>query len=138
MADKHESAYGHSALVEARIEIGFFPNDLMPELLELNQEWSAPLRTTPIIPSNNTSPAAYIIYYKPGTSMEDNISFFVRPPDGPNRPYTIEDAARNVLASGKTVEDISVEWKTLDARKVGPGGYKRQNGFSSHNLLCLP
>jgi len=138
MADKHESVYGHSTLVEARIEIGFFPNDLMPELLEFNQEWSDSLRTTPVIPSNNTSPAAYVIYYKPGTSMADNITFFVRPPDGAGRPYTMEDAARNVLASGKTVEDISVEWKTFDARKVGPEGYKRQNVYSSRNLLSLP
>lgn len=40
--------------------------------------------------------------------------------------------------SAKTVQDISVEWKSFDARKVGPEGYKRQNVFSSHPLLGLP
>jgi len=138
MADKHESVYGHSSLVEAGIEIGFFQSDLMPELLELNQEWADSLRTTPIISPNNTSPAAYVIYYKPGTSMADNISFFVRTPDGPGRPYTLEDSSKNVLASAKTVQDISVEWKSFDARKAGVEGYKRQNVFSSHPLLTLP
>jgi pyrimidine deaminase RibD-like protein len=138
MADKHESVYGHSSLVEAGIEIRFFPNDLMPELLELNREWADSLRTTPIIPPNNTSPAAYVIYYKPGTSMADNISFFIRLPDGAGRPYTLEDASKNVLASAKTVQDISVDWKSFDARKVGPEGYKRQNVFSSDPLLSLP
>ncbi len=70
--------------------------------------------------------------------MADNISFFVRPPHGAGRPYTLEDASKNVLASAKTVQDISVDWKSFDARKVGPEGYKRQNVFSSHPLLSLP
>ena len=39
-ADKDESVYGHSTLVEAGIEIGFFPHDLMQELLVLNKTWS--------------------------------------------------------------------------------------------------
>ena len=68
MADKHESVYGHASLVEAGIEIGFFPNDLMQELLALNKEWSDLLRVKPIVPPNDTSRLANVSYYKLGTS----------------------------------------------------------------------
>jgi pyrimidine deaminase RibD-like protein len=138
MADKHESVYGHSSLVEASIEIGFFSNDLMPELLALNKKWSDSLRTEPITLPNDTKPIATVTYYKPGTSMADNTNFSVRPPDRADRPYTVEDASRNVLASGRTLQEISVEWKGMDTRRVVVEGLIRQTVYSSHPLLNLP
>src|SRR5208337_3334487 len=72
IADKDESVYGHPSLVEAGIEIGFFPHDLMQELLVLNKAWSDSLRVKPIVPPNDTSPLANVSYYKLGTSMQDN------------------------------------------------------------------
>jgi pyrimidine deaminase RibD-like protein len=138
MADKHESVYGHYSLVEAGIEIGFFPNDLMPELLALNKQWSDSLRTEPITLPNNTEPIATVTYYKPGTSMADNTNFSVRPPDHSDRPFTVEDASRNVLASGRTPQEISVEWKRMDTRRVVVEGLIRQTVYSSHRLLSLP
>ena len=33
MADKDESVYGHHTLVEAHIEVGLFPHDLMQDFL---------------------------------------------------------------------------------------------------------
>jgi serine/threonine protein kinase len=110
MADKHESVYGHASLVEAGIEIGFFPNDLMPGLLALNKRWSDSLRTEPIVPPNETSPLANASYYKPGTSMTDNIHLYVRPPRDAGGFFTVEDAAKNVLAHDQTIEEIAVEW----------------------------
>jgi len=67
MADKDESIYGHSSLVEAGIEIAFFPNDLMQELLVLNKQWSdSPRSKQGVPPSNDTAPLANVSYYKPG------------------------------------------------------------------------
>ena len=138
MADKHESVYGHSSLVEAGIEIAFFPNDLMPELLALNKKWSDSLRTTPIVPPNNTSPLASVSYYKPGTSMQDNIHLYVRPPQNGAEFYTVEDISRNVLAWGKTLNEIAVKWHQIDDQKVIVEKLLRQNSGSSHRLLSLP
>lgn len=118
MADKHESVYGHASLVEAGIEIGFFPNDLMPGLLALNKGWSDSLRTEPIVPPNETSPLANASYYKPGTSMTDNIHLYVRPPKDADGFLTVEDAVKNVLAYGRTIEEIAVEWHKIDRQKV--------------------
>jgi pyrimidine deaminase RibD-like protein len=109
MADKHESVYGHSTLVEAGIEIAFFPNDLMPALLAINKMWSDTLRTTPVVPPNNTGPLANVSYYKPGTSMQDNIHLYVRPPQTDREFFTIEDNSKNVLAWGKTLDEIAVK-----------------------------
>jgi pyrimidine deaminase RibD-like protein len=118
MADKDESVYGHASLVEAGIEIGFFPSDLMPELLALNKRWSDSLRVKPIVLPNDTDAIAHVSYYKLGTSMQDNIHLFVRPSKEAGGFFTIEDAARNVLAHGRTREEIAVEWRRIDTQKV--------------------
>jgi pyrimidine deaminase RibD-like protein len=137
MADKHESVYGHASLVEAGIEIGFFPNDLMQELLALNKDWSDSLRVTPVIPPNDTSPIASVSYYKLGTSMQDNVHLFVRPPKDAGGFYTVEDAAKNVLAHGRTIEQIAVEWHKIHVQKVHVEKLVRQSTHSSSQLLNL-
>lgn len=137
IADKHESVYGHASLVEAGIEIGFFPNDLMQELLALNKEWSDSLRVHPIVPPNDTSPIANASYYKIGTSMQDNTHLFVRPPKDSGF-YTVEDAAKNVLAHGRTIEEIALEWHKIDSQKVIAEKLVRQSHGSSNQLLSLP
>jgi pyrimidine deaminase RibD-like protein len=136
IADKHESVYGHASLVEAGIEIGFFPNDLMQELLALNKEWSDSLRVQPIVPPNDTSPIANVSYYKLGTSMQDNTHLFVRPPKDVGF-YTVEDAAKNVLAHGRTIEEIAVEWHKIDRQRVIIEKLVRQSYVSSNRLLSL-
>jgi pyrimidine deaminase RibD-like protein len=118
MADKDESVFGHASLVEAGIEIGFFPSDLMPELLALNKRWSDSLRVKPIVLPNDTDAIAYVSYYKLGTSMQDNIHLFVRPSKEAGGIFTIEDAAKNVLAHGRNIEEIGVEWHRIDTQKV--------------------
>jgi hypothetical protein len=135
MADKHESVYGHASLVEAGIEVGFFPNDLLPSLLALNKRWSDSLRTEPIVPPNETSPLANASYYKPGTSMADNIHMFVRPPKEDGGFYTVEDGAKNVLAHGRSVEEIAVEWHKMDRQRVIVEKLIRQNSGGSNQLL---
>lgn len=137
IADKHESVYGHASLVEAGIEIGFFPNDLMQEPLALNKKWSDSLRTKPTVPPNDTTPIANVSYYKLGTSMEDNSHLFLRPPKDDGGFYTVEDAAKNVLAHGRTIEDIAVEWHKIDDQKVIVEKLVRQSSGSSHRLLNL-
>ena len=137
IADKHESVYGHASLVEAGMEIGFFPNDLMQELLALNKEWSDSLRVHPIVPPNDTGPIANVSYYKIGTSMQDNTHLFVRPPKDCGF-YTVEDAAKNVLAHGRTIEEIALEWHKIDRQKVIAEKLVRQSHGSSNQLLNLP
>jgi pyrimidine deaminase RibD-like protein len=136
MADKHESVYGHSSLVEAGIEIGFFPNDLMQELLILNKGWSDSLRLKQgVPPPNDTSPLANVSYYKPGTSMADNTHFFVRPPWTAGGFFTVEDALRNVLAYGRTPEEIAIEWHRMDKQKVILEKLVRQSYGGSNRLF---
>ena len=119
MADKDESVYGHSSLAEAGIEIGLFPKDLMQELIALNKRWSDSLRLKPTAPPpNDTNAIANVSYYKPGTSMQNNIHLVVRPPKEVGGFYTIEDSAKNVLAHGRTLEEIGVEWRRIDTQKV--------------------
>jgi pyrimidine deaminase RibD-like protein len=138
MADKHESVYGHSSLVEAGIEIGFFPNDLMPELLALNKRWSDSLRSKQgFPPPNDTSPLANVSYYKPGTSMADNTHFFVRPPWTAGGFFTVEDALKNVLAYGRTLEEIAIEWHRIDDQKVIVEKLIRQSYGSSNRLFSF-
>ena len=137
LADKDETVYGHSYLSEAGIEIGLFPKDLMQELLALNKEWSDSLRVKPIVPPNDTNAIADVSYNKPGTPMTDNIHLFVRPPKGAGGFYTIEDAAKNVLAHGRTLEEIGVEWRRIDIQKVLVEKLNRQgygNGSGSRLL----
>jgi len=69
-------------------------------------------------PPNDTSPLANVSYYKPGTSMQDNIHLFVRPPKDVGGFYTVEDIAKNVLAYGRTLQEIAIEWHRIDSQKV--------------------
>jgi pyrimidine deaminase RibD-like protein len=138
MADKDESVYGHSSLVEAGIEIAFFPNDLMQELLVLNKKWSDSRRAKQgVPPPNDTAPLANVSYYKPGTSMSDNTHMFVRPPKEADGFFTVEDAVKNVLAYGRTLEEIAIEWHRIDDRKVIVEKLIRQSAGSSNRLLSF-
>ena len=136
IADKDESVYGHSSLVEAGIEVGLFPKALIQELLVLNKKWSETLRVKPIVPPpNDTNAIADVSYNKPGTPMTDNIYLYVRPPKDAGGFYTIEDAAKNVLAYGRNLEDIGVEWRRIDTQKVLVEKLVRQSSGSSSQLL---
>lgn len=138
MPDKDESVYGHSSLVEAGIEIGFFPHDLMQELLALNKVWSDSRREKlGIPPPNDTSPLADVSYYKPGTSMQDNTYFHVRPPKDPDGFFTIEDNAKNVISGSRTLEEIAMKWRQFDSQKVIVEKLVRQSHGCSNHLLKL-
>jgi hypothetical protein len=118
--------------------LGFFPNDLMQELSALNKQWSDTRRKPKVFPPpNDTSPLANVSYYKPGTSMEDNIYLYVRPPQYADGFYTVEDAAKNVLACGRTIEEIAIEWHRIDADKVIVEKLVRQSHGGSNQLLRL-
>jgi hypothetical protein len=61
---------------------------------------------------------------------------FVRPPkDGGF--YTVEDADKNVLGHGRTIEEIALEWRRIDAHKVIAEKLIRQSHGSSIQLLNL-
>jgi pyrimidine deaminase RibD-like protein len=137
MPDKDESVYGHHSLIEAEIEIALFPDDLVKELLALNKEWSDSLRVEPIVPPNDTNPLASVSYYKLGTSMADNTHFFVRPPWTDGGFFTVEDALRNVLAYGRTIDNIAIEWHQMDDRKRIVEKLVRQSASSSDQRLNL-
>jgi pyrimidine deaminase RibD-like protein len=138
MPDKDESVYGHVSLIEANIAVGHFPADLIQELAALNKNWSNTRRQPEIAPSpNDTSPVANASYYKPGTSMADNLHLFVRPPKNDGGFFTIEDAAKKVLFWGQTLQDIAVKWQQIDAQKRIVEGLHRQGSGSSHQLLAL-
>lgn len=138
MADKDESVYGHSSIVEAGIEVWLFPNDLMPELLALNKQWADSLRSKQgFPPPNDTSPIANVSYYKLGTSMLDNTHFYVRPPKDAGGFFTVEDAVKTVLAYGRTIEEIAIKWHQIDDHKIIVEKLVRQGHGSSHRLLNL-
>jgi pyrimidine deaminase RibD-like protein len=138
MADKDESVYGHVSLVEADIDVGLFPRDLIQGLVALNKKWSDTRRKPDVAPPpNDTSPLANVSYYKPGTPMTDNIHLFVRPPKDAGGFFTIEDAIRTVLAWGRTLQEIAVKWHQIDDQKVIVEGLQRQSSGSSHRLLTL-
>lgn len=118
MPDKDTEVYGLSSLAEAGIHIGLFPNDLMQELLALNKEWSDSRRSERIVPPNDTNAIAYVSYHKPGTPVTDNTGLFVRPPKDAGGFYTIEDAAKNVLAYGRNLQEVGAEWRRIDTEKV--------------------
>jgi pyrimidine deaminase RibD-like protein len=137
-ADKDESVYGHSTLVEAGIEIGFFPHDLMQELLLLNKTWNDSRRAKQgIPPANDTPPLASVSYYELGTSMADNTHFFVRPPKDAGGFYTVEDAAKTVLAHAKTLDEIAIAWHGMDDRKRIVEKLVRQSAGSSDQRLSF-
>jgi pyrimidine deaminase RibD-like protein len=138
MPDKDESVYGHVSLIEANIAVGHFPADLIQELVALNKNWSNTRRQPEIAPSpNDTSPVANASYYKPGTSMADNLHLFVRPPKNDGGFFTIEDAAKKVLFWGQTLQEIAVKWQQIDAQKRIVEGLHRHGSGSSHQLLAL-
>jgi len=141
MPDKDRDVYGFSSLAEAGIHIGLFPNDLMQELLTLNKAWSDTRRGPEVMPPpNNTNAIANVRYYKPATPMTDSIFLVVKPPqdgDG-NGFFTIEDPAKNVLACGRTITDISVEWRAIYTQRVIKEKMKWDGGGSSNPLLNLP
>jgi pyrimidine deaminase RibD-like protein len=85
LADKDETVFGHSTLVEAKIEIGVFPHELIQELQTLNQKWSDSRRAKKGIPPPNDT--CRVSYYKLGTPVEENTHFFVRPPKDTAREY---------------------------------------------------
>src|SRR6266478_5364397 len=135
LADKDETVYGHSSLSEAGIEIGLFPKDLIQDLLVLNKKWSDTRRKPEVVPpSNDTAPLANASYYKPGTPMTDNIHLFVRPPKEVGGFFTVEDAAKKVLAHGRTIEEIGVEWRRIDTQKVIVEKLVRQGHGTSSQL----
>jgi pyrimidine deaminase RibD-like protein len=137
MADKDESVYGHVSLLEANIDVGHFPKDLIQQLIALNREWSGTRRQPEIAPPpNGTGAIANASYYRPGTSMADNIHLVVRPPKEAGGFFTVEDAAMKVLAWGRTLEDIASKWRQIDFQKTVEG-LLRQNSGSSHGLLNL-
>jgi pyrimidine deaminase RibD-like protein len=138
LADKDESVYGHHSLVEAGIEVWLFPNDLMPALQALNKDWSGTRRKPEVMPPpNDTSPLANASYYKPGTSMQDNTHLFVRPPTDTSGFYTVEDIAKNVLAYGRTLEEIAIKWHRIDDQNRIVEKRDRVNVGSSNQLLTL-
>jgi pyrimidine deaminase RibD-like protein len=138
LADKDETVYGHSTLVEAGIEIGFFQHDLMQELLVLNKMWNDSRRKKQgIPPANDTTPLASVSYYKVGTSMADNTHFFVRPPKDAGGFFTVEDAVKTVLAYARTLDEIAIAWHAMDNRKRIAEKLVRRSAGSSNQLLNL-
>jgi len=138
LADKDETVYGHSSLTEAGIEIGLFPKDLIQELLVLNKKWSDTRRKPEVLsPPNDTTPIADVSYYKPGTPMTDNIHLFVRPPKDAGGFFTVEDAAKKVLAHGRTIDEIALEWRQIHNQKVIVEKLKLQTYRGSSPLLNL-
>lgn len=138
LADKDETVFGHSSLDEAGIEVGLFPKDLRQELLILNKKWSDTRRKQEVVPPpNDTNAIANQAYYEPGTPMTDNIFLVVRPPRDVGGFFTIEDAAKNVLAYGRTLDDIAVKWRHIDTQKVLVEKLTRQGGGCSDQRLRL-
>jgi pyrimidine deaminase RibD-like protein len=141
LADKDETVYGHYSLSEAGIEIGLFPKDLIQELLVLNKKWSDTRRKPEIVPPpNDTNAIANAPYHKSGTSIENYIHLFVRPPKDAGGFFTIEDAAKNVSAYGRTLEEIGVEWHRIDTQKrlvekLTRQGYGNSSGSQLLNLF---
>ncbi len=141
MPDKDKDVYGFSSLAEAGIHIGLFHYDLIQELLVLNKGWSDTRRGPEVMPPpNNTNAIANARYLKPGTPMTDTIFLVVKPPkDGDGDGFfTIEDTAKNVLACGRTIADIAVEWRAIYTQRVIKEQMKWDGGGSSNPLLNLP
>jgi len=69
--------------------------------------------------------------------MADNTHFFVRPPKDVGGFYTVEDAAKTVLAHARTLDEIAIAWHGLDDRKRIVEKLVRQSAGSSNQLLNL-
>lgn len=138
MPDKDKNVYGLSSLAEAGIHIGLFPNDLMQSLLALNKKWNDSRRKPEVLPPpNDTNAIANATYHKPGTPMQDNIILLVRPPKYAGGFFTIEDAAKTVIACGRTLQEIAVEWRQIDTQKVIVEKLVRQNWGTTDPILDL-
>jgi pyrimidine deaminase RibD-like protein len=136
MPDKDESVYGHVSLAEAGIEVALFPRALIRDLVALNKKWSDSLRIKPIPPSpNDTNGIAGASYRKPGTSIADTLHLHVRPPKHDGGYFTIEDNDKNVLAHGRTIEEIAVEWHAIDTKKRVVEKMQRVGGYNSDQRL---
>jgi pyrimidine deaminase RibD-like protein len=62
----------------------------------------------------------------------------VRPPkDAADGFFTVEDAKKNVFAYGRTIEEIAVEWRKIDADKVIAEKLVRQTHGGSNRLLLF-
>jgi hypothetical protein len=107
----------------------------MQELLALNKEWSDSLRVKPIV--RRTIPHRLPMFHKLGTSMQDNTHFFVRSPKEAGGFFTVEDAVKNVISHGRTLEEIAIEWHRMDDQKRIVEKLVRQSAGSSHPLLNL-
>jgi hypothetical protein len=89
-------------------------------------------------PPNETNAIANVRYYKPGTSMMGSIFLVVKPPKDGDGFFTIENTAKNVLACGRTIADIAVEWRGIYTQRVIKEKMRYDGGGSSNPLLNLP
>ena len=69
--------------------------------------------------------------------MTDNTHFFVRPPKNAGGFFTVEDAAKTVLAHARTLEEIAIAWHRMDDQKRIVEKLVRQTAGSSSQLLNL-
>jgi hypothetical protein len=69
--------------------------------------------------------------------MADNIHLFVRAPQYADGFYTVEDAAKSVLACSRTIEEIAIEWHRIDVDKVITEKLVRQGHGCSNQLFRL-
>jgi pyrimidine deaminase RibD-like protein len=138
LADKDETVFGHSSLTEVGIKVALFSDDLIQALLVLNKKWSDTRRKPEVMPPpNDTSPIASVSYYKMGTSMLDCTYLFVRPPKDADGVYTVEDAAKKVLAQGRTLQEIAIQWHRIHGEKIIGERLVLQSARSSNQLLNL-
>jgi pyrimidine deaminase RibD-like protein len=136
LADKDESVYGHVSLAEAGIELALFPQVLIQELIALNKKWSDTRRQPEVMPPpNDTNAISGASYHKQGTPIMDAIHLYVRPPKHDGGYFTIEDNDKNVLACGRTLEEIAVEWHAIDTKKRVVEKMQRVGGHNSDQRL---
>jgi hypothetical protein len=69
--------------------------------------------------------------------MLDNIHMFVRSQKDAGGFYTVEDTSKNVLAYGRTPEEIAIEWHRIDKQRVIVEKLVRQSSGSSSRLYSF-
>jgi hypothetical protein len=74
--------------------------------------------------------------YAGNTHDEKHSSGCSTPKDG-GEFFTVEDDARNVLAYGRTIDEIAVKWRQIDIQKVLVEKLTRQSGGCSDQRLSL-